>query len=198
MADVILASSSPIRASMLRAAGVLITQQNPRVDEYALTASLTAEGLRPRDIADALAEAKARKIALKQGNSLVLGCDQLLVFQDELIEKCADITQARHLLSALRGQTHQLFSAVCLYDLGQPIWRHVSVATLTMRNFSDGYLDSYLDRNWDDVRHAVGCYHIEGEGVRLFSKVEGDQFTIMGLPLLELLNFLMTRGDLEA
>lgn len=198
MADVILASSSPIRASMLRAAGVLITQQNPRVDEYALTASLTAEGLSPRDIADALAEAKARKIALKQGNSLVLGCDQLLVFQDELIEKCADITQARHLLSALRGQTHQLFSAVCLYDLGQPIWRHVSVATLTMRNFSDGYLDSYLDRNWDDVRHAVGCYHIEGEGVRLFSKVEGDQFTIMGLPLLELLNFLMTRGDLEA
>lgn len=198
MADVILASSSPIRASMLRAAGVLITQQNPRVDEYALTASLTAEGLPPRDIADALAEAKARKIALKQGNSLVLGCDQLLVFQDELIEKCADITQARHLLSALRGQTHQLFSAVCLYDLGQPIWRHVSVATLTMRNFSDGYLDSYLDRNWDDVRHAVGCYHIEGAGVRLFSKVEGDQFTIMGLPLLELLNFLMTRGDLEA
>src|SRR5690606_9182027 len=101
-------------------------------------------------------------------------------------------------LRALRGQTHRLLSAAVLYENGQPVWRRVGQARLTMRDFSDGYLDDYLARNWDSIRHAVGCYKLEEEGIRLFSSVEGDHFTILGLPLLPLLSYLGARGLIPA
>lgn len=197
MTDLILASTSTIRAHMLKAAGLTISQQNPKVDEAAIRASLVAEHLKPRDIADALAEAKAQKLSMRHPDNLVLGCDQVLVHNGIVVTKCDDRDQAANVLSELRGNTHSLYSAACVYQRGQPIWRHVGHARLTMRVFSDAYLESYLTRNWDAVRRSAGCYHIEGEGIRLFSTIQGDQFTIMGLPLLELLSLLTLRGDIE-
>ncbi|SDW12407.1 Maf family protein [Roseicitreum antarcticum] len=197
MPDVILASSSMVRARLLRAAGLQVETMAPRVDEGALRESLQAEAIKPRDIADALAEAKARKVSARNPGDLVLGCDQVLVHDNCLVSKSLDIGAATQLLKKLRGGTHQLLSAACIYRNGTPLWRHIGTAHLTMREFSDEYLDRYLARNWDTVRGAVGCYHIEDEGVRLFSEVKGDQFIIMGLPLLEILNFLSTRGDID-
>lgn len=197
MCDVILASSSIVRATLLRSAGLMIVARNPRIDEDALRESLDANGASPRDIADTLADAKARKISAREPGQLVLGCDQILVADNRVISKSADIAEGTALLKSLRGRSHELLSAACLYKDATPVWRHVGTARLTMRAFSDAYLDRYLARNWPEVRSAVGCYHIEGEGVRLFSRVDGDQFVIMGLPLLELLNFLTTRGDID-
>lgn len=194
----ILASASAIRSQMLRAAGVPHESIPARIDEDATKAALLSEGASPRDIADALAEMKARKLSMKNFGSLVLGCDQVLSFDKKLLSKPEDPEQARTQLAALRGQTHQLLSAAVLYQDGEPLWRHVGVARLTMRQFSDAYLDDYITRNWDSIRWSVGGYKIEEEGVRLFSNIIGDHFTIQGLPLLELLSYLTLRGTLPA
>ncbi|PWG17065.1 Maf family protein [Salibaculum griseiflavum] len=194
----ILASASAIRSQMLRAAGVPHESIPARIDEDATKAALLSEAASPRDIADALAEMKARKLSMKNFGSLVLGCDQVLSFDKKLLSKPEDPEQARTQLAALRGQTHQLLSAAVLYQDGEPLWRHVGVARLTMRQFSDAYLDDYITRNWDSIRWSVGGYKIEEEGVRLFSNIIGDHFTIQGLPLLELLSYLTLRGTLPA
>ncbi len=194
----ILASASAIRSQMLRAAGVPHESIPARIDEDATKAALLSEGASPRDIADALAEMKARKLSMKNFGSLVLGCDQVLSFDKKLLSKPEDPEQARTQLASLRGQTHQLLSAAVLYQDGEPLWRHVGVARLTMRQFSDAYLDDYITRNWDSIRWSVGGYKIEEEGVRLFSNIIGDHFTIQGLPLLELLSYLTLRGTLPA
>lgn len=197
MCDVVLASNSAVRASLLRSAGLTIMTERPRIDEAAIRHSLHAEGASARDIADALADAKARKISARNPGQLVLGCDQILVADNRVVSKSDDIAEAADLLKSLRGRSHELLSAACLYHDTVPVWRHVGTARLSMRTFSDAYLDRYLARNWLNVQSAVGCYHIEGEGVRLFSKIEGDLFVIMGLPLMELLDFLITRGDID-
>ena len=196
--DLILASSSRIRADMLRAAGLRIEIESPRVDEQSLKAALQAEEAPPRDIADTLAEAKARKVSARHPDKLVLGCDQVLEIDREILTKPESKKQAREQLVRLRGQKHRLLSAAVLYEDAQPIWRHVGTARLTMRKFSDDYLEAYLQRNWPDVATSVGGYKLEAEGVRLFSVVEGDHFTILGLPLLELLSYLTNRGTLPA
>lgn len=193
----ILASSSAIRAQLLRAAGAEPVCVSPRVDESAIRAALTAEGATPRDIADALAESKARKVAQRHPQDWVLGCDQVLAAGGECLEKPATLDAARAQLLRLRGQTHQLLSAAVLYHRAEPVWRHVGVARLTMRDVSDAYLDAYLARNWPAIASSVGGYQLEGEGVRLFAQVQGDYFTILGLPLIELLNFLTLRGVLD-
>lgn len=195
---ILLASASEIRLSLLRAANVPATAQPARIDEDSIRAALEAEGASPRDLADTLAEMKARKIAEKQPAALVLGCDQVLEMKGRIFAKPETPEDARAQLCALRGQTHRLLSAAVLYENGQPVWRHVGQARLTMRDFSDGYLDDYLTRNWDSIRHAVGCYKLEEEGIRLFSAVEGDHFTILGLPLLPLLSYLGARGLIPA
>jgi septum formation protein len=190
----ILASTSPIRLQLLRSAGLTVETHAPRVDEDTIRMALQSDGARPRDIADTLAEMKARKVAERHPTSLVIGCDQVLALGTDLFSKPESPGDARAQLCALSGKTHQLLSAVVVYENAQPVWRHVAEAELTMHPISDAYLDDYLQRNWDSIRHAVGCYKLEEEGVRLFSAIKGDYFTILGLPLLPLLAWLGTRG----
>ena len=194
--QIILASGSEIRFSLLKNAGVNVTVQAARIDEDAIKAALLAEGAPARDIADALAEGKARKVSLKNPGALVIGCDQVLAYGQEMLSKPKTIAEARAQLSCLRDDKHQLLSAAVVYEDGDPKWRHIGLARLTMRDFSDAYLDAYLQRNWDSIQHSVGGYKLEEEGVRLFSRIDGDYFTILGIPLLELLSYLTIRGTL--
>ncbi|MCP4205796.1 MAG: septum formation protein Maf [Shimia sp.] len=195
-APLILASGSEIRAQLLSKANVGYETVKPRVDEEMIKRSLQAECATPRDVADALAESKARKVSLKRPEALVLGCDQVLDFQGTIFSKPDSVEDARNQLLLLRGQRHMLLSAAVIYQNGEPLWRHVGVVRLFMRQFSNDFLEGYLDRNFDSIRHSVGGYKLEEEGVRLFSKIDGDYFTVLGMPLLEILSFLTTRGEL--
>ncbi|MGR3455342.1 Maf family protein [Pseudooceanicola sp.] len=192
--EIILASGSPARAAMLRDAGVPFRVAKAAVDEDALREALLAEGTTPRDLSDALAEMKALRVSAREPGALVVGSDQILSLGGEVFTKQPDRDAARAALMRLRGQRHSLFSAAVICEDGKPIWRHVSEVKLMMRMFSEEYLDSYLDRNWPGVSGAVGCYHYEGEGVRLFTQVTGDYHVILGMPLLPLVNYLTTRG----
>ncbi|WP_147109816.1 nucleoside triphosphate pyrophosphatase [Tateyamaria sp. syn59] len=194
---IVLASGSSIRAQLLRNAGVAFDVAVPRVDEHAIKEALIAEEASPRDIADALAEMKARKIADKVPGAMVIGCDQILAFDGRILSKPVDQDDAAHQLRAMRGERHMLLSAAVIYHEGKPIWRHVGQVRLRMRQVSDDYLNDYIDRNWDDIRHSVGAYQLEAEGVRLFHSVEGDYFNVLGMPLLELLAFLTLRGVID-
>lgn len=194
----ILASGSTVRLQLLRAAGLEVSAQPARVDEQTVKHSLLAEGAKPRDIADALADLKAAKAAARNPDSLILGCDQVLDFKGTLFSKPETSDQARAQLATLCGQTHALLSAAVLYDGSEPVWRHIGQARLTMRAFSDDYLDEYLGRNWPEISQSVGGYLLESEGVRLFDRIEGDYFTILGLPMLPLLSYLATRGFIPA
>ena len=196
MPDLILASASPIRLHLLQNAGLTLTAQPARIDEAALRASLTAEAATPRDIADALAEAKARKLAQRHPTALILGCDQVLAFQTQILSKPVTQTDARHQLQTLRGQTHQLHSALVLYHDARPVWRHIGTASLTMRPFTDAFLDDFLARGGEGLLGSVGCYRLEDDGVQLFSRIDGDYFTILGLPLMGLLDLLRRHGAL--
>ena len=195
---IILASASTIRAQLLQNAGVDVTVFPARIDEDAVRASLEAENANPRDIADRLAELKAQKVSLKFPTELVIGCDQVLAFDRAILSKPKDRQDAYSQLQAMRGRSHQLLSAAVIYLDGEPLWRHVGIVRLHMHEFSDAYLNDYLDRNWESIRGAVGSYKLEEEGVRLFRKIEGDYFHVLGLPLLELLSYLTIRGTLPA
>lgn len=194
--ELVLASGSAIRRIMLHNAGVNVVVRPARVDETALRESLLADGSGPRDIADALAEMKARRVSEKMPGRLVLGCDQVLDLGGQLVSKPATIDVARDQLRRMRGLSHELLSAAVMYEDGAPIWRHVGRARMTVRMFSDDWLEGYLERNWPDIADSVGAYKLEAEGVRLFSRVEGDYFTVLGLPLLDVLAYLTLRGDL--
>jgi septum formation protein len=193
----LLASGSATRAAILARAGLAFQAHPAPVDEEAIRRALEAEGAHPRDIADTLAELKAARIATRFPDALVLGCDQVLEFQGRAWAKPATADEARGQLRTLSGQTHRLLSALVLYDRGEPVWRHIGVARLTMRALSDPFLDGYLARNWPAIGASVGGYRIEVEGIRLFSTIEGDHFTILGLPLLPLLDYLALRGFIE-
>ena len=197
-APIILASGSEIRAQLLRNAGVDCTIAKARVDEVAVRAALAAEHAAPRDIADTLAEMKAAKVAARHPDALVIGCDQVLAFDGTTLSKPQTPQEARQQLMRLRGNRHQLLSAAVIYGEGRPLWRHVGVVRLQMHDISDEYLDDYIGRNWDSIRHAVGAYKLEEEGVRLFARIDGDFFNVLGLPLLELLSYLRLRGTLPS
>ena len=193
---VTLASKSGARQAILRNAGVDFEAVVAGVDEDAAKAGLLAEGGSPREVADALAEMKAVKVSTKRPG-LVIGADQTLDFAGRLIDKVETLDQARALLLELRGKTHKLHAAVVVAQGGRPIWRVVQSAKLSVRPFSDAWLDSYLARRGEHILHCVGCYELEGEGVQLFDAVDGDYFTILGLPLVGLLDFLRLHGALE-
>lgn len=194
----ILASGSEIRAELLRRAGVPFEVMPARVDEDAAREALLAEGASPRDVADALAEAKARKVAGRQAGALVLGCDQVLDLAGVLLSKPRDPAEAIGQLRRMAGIRHSLFTAAVLYSDGRPVWRHVGEVRLWMRTPTEDWLRDYVARNWDSIRHAVGAYKLEEEGVRLFERIEGDHFHVLGLPLLELLSYLTLTGSLRA
>ena len=193
---IILASGSSIRTQMLTQAAVPHEVQNARVDEEMIKASLIAECAPPRDIADALAEMKASKISDKNAGALVIGCDQILEHGGKFLSKPKTPEQALAQLQSMRGDRHTLLSAAVIYEDGKPLWRHIGIVRLRMRDASDAYLADYVARNWDSIHHAVGAYKLEEEGVRLFSRIEGDYFNVLGMPLLEILNYLTLRGDI--
>lgn len=190
----ILASTSASRQAMLRSAGVAFEAIPPHVDEDELKASLLAQKASPRAIADALAEAKAVKVSARRPGALVLGCDQVLSFgKAEMMDKPRSLEEARQNLNLLAGKEHKLISAAVIAQNGQPIWRVVDTATLAMRSFSPEFLEDYLAREGEAVLGSVGCYRLEGLGAQLFNRLNGDFFTILGLPLLQVLDYLRER-----
>lgn len=197
MTSVILASGSEIRAKLLKNAGVSFDVEIARIDETAIIASLKQEDAKPHDVVDMLAEYKAARVAAKYPESLVIGCDQILVCDKQIYEKVDTLDAAREKLTSLRGKAHQLMSAVVIFEDGKPVWRHIGRAQLIMRDFSDEFIDGYLERNGTDILNSVGCYKLEEEGAQLFTRIQGDYFTILGIPLLEVLGFLRTRGVLD-
>jgi septum formation protein len=197
MSALILASASAVRARLLREAGVPFQVHPARIDEDEAKASLLARKLDADAIADALAELKAIRVSSAHPQALVLGCDQILTFDGRLIDKSADLTEARALLQELRDKEHSLLTACVLAKGGAPVWRRLERCRLWMRPFSDAYLDEYLQSEGDRVLGSVGCYHLEGRGIQLFERVEGDYFSVLGLPLLPLLAALREQGIVE-
>jgi septum formation protein len=189
-----LASASPTRARLLRAAGVPFEVAPAHVDEDAVKVSLLAEGAQPRAVADTLAELKALRVLNADPDALVLGADQVLEFEGELVSKSADMVQVRALLRRLRGHGHALITGAALAKDGSAIWRHVSRVDLTMRAFSDAFLDDYLAEEGEGLLGGVGCYRLEGRGLQLFSRIDGDYFAVLGLPMLPLLTALRDQG----
>ena len=195
----VLASSSASRAAILKSAGLAFTAIPARIDETSLIESLSAEGAKPRDIADALAEAKTLKVAAGvPPPALVIGADQLLVCEGRIFEKPANRAEAESHLAFLQGKTHELVGGVCGAAGGAVIWRHVSVARLTLRTMDAAAIGDYLDAAGPDVLNSVGCYHLEGLGVHLMSRIDGDFYSILGLPILPVLDFLRAQGALAS
>jgi len=194
----ILASGSPVRAHLLAAAGAVFRVEPAQVDEAAVKRLFRAERREAPECALALAEAKARQVSRREPQALVIGADQILVCDGEWFDKPPDLGAARAQLQALRGRTHLLASAVCATRAGERIWECRSVPRLTMRNFSDAFLDDYLAGEGEAVLGSVGAYRLEARGVQLFDHVDGDHLAILGLPLVELLGFLRECGVMPA
>ena len=191
----ILASKSAGRQEMLRASGLVFETVAARIDEEAIREGMQAEGAKPRDIADSLAEAKALKISRKFPGALVIGSDQLLVGPDgELFSKAESPEDAEITLAKLAGRTHRLISAAVICEGGKPVWRIVDSAKLTMKAATAQNIITYVEKYWEHIQYCVGCYRIEAEGAELFEKVEGNHNTIIGMPLEPMLDYLTLRG----
>ncbi len=191
---VVLASSSSVRAAILANAGVEFEADAAAVDEAELKSALKAEGADAAAAAAELAELKARRIAGRHPGALVIGADQILECDGAWFDKPIDAGAARAELLALRGRAHELVAAVCVVRDGELLWRHTDRARLMVRSFSDAFLDGYLEAMGPAVLDTVGAYKLEGMGAQLFERIEGDYFTVLGLPLLPLLEFLRGHG----
>lgn len=191
---IVLASASSIRSKLLAAAKVPHIIQAAAIDEEAYRQSLQFEGASAIAMATTLAEMKARRISRRYSEHLVIGCDQILEFEDQAYAKVCDMEAARKFLQRLRGHTHQLHSAAVICENSNPVWRTVTSARVTFRSFSDAYLEDYLQRGGSKLLASVGCYHIEGEGIRLVADLSGDFYAVLGLPMTALLGYLMDRG----
>ena len=194
----VLASTSAIRRKLLDAAGLSHVAGAADVDEGEVKRRMRSEGATVDAVAEALATLKARLVARRHAAALVIGADQILDADGLWFDKPADVGAARRQLQTLRGRSHELVSAVCVLHDGTPVWRHVARARLTMRDFSDAFLDAYLQKAGPRALESVGAYQLEGLGVQLFDRIEGDYFVILGLPLLPLLDFLRRQGAIAA
>lgn len=192
-----LASASTTRLALLTAAGVTVRAIPPAIDEDAVKMRLKAAGAEAGSVAQALAVAKAQAVAKSRPDALVIGADQMLVCGDNWYDKPGDLTAAKRQLRSLRGRTHTLLSAAAVVRGERVLWQHLSEADLTMRAFGQDFLENYLQDAGPAILSSVGAYQLEGLGVQLFEKIEGDHFTILGLPLLPLLGFLRGAGVLE-
>jgi septum formation protein len=195
--SLILASGSPFRKALLVNAGVAVEAVPAELDERAVEAPLKDSGASPEDVALVLAEAKAVEVSQRVPGRLVLGCDQTLSLGDRLFHKPADMEAARRTLLALSGNTHQLNSAAVLAQNGDVLWRYVGVASLTMRHLDPAFIGRHLARVGEKALQSVGAYQVEGEGIQLFERIEGDHFTIVGLPLLAVLAELRRLGAID-
>jgi septum formation protein len=182
---------------MLEAAGLAVEVVPAEVDEDAIRGDLVRSGAPPKAVAEVLARAKAEAVSRLRQQRLVIGADQVLALGDTIFSKAVDAAEARRQLLALRGRSHQLHTAAVLATGGKAVWSAVETATLTMRPFSDAFLEDYLAAAGEGVTRTVGAYEIEGRGVQLFERIDGDTFTIIGLPLLRLLAELRARGVIE-
>lgn len=195
--NLILASKSPFRAMLMKNAGLAFTQEVAAIDERAIEAAIAGSEISPEDLALILAEAKAVDVSSTHPQALVLGSDQTLSLGDEVLHKAENMDEAAHRLSKLSGKTHQLNSAIVLARNGETLWRHVSVAQLTMRTLTPQFIGRHLTRTGKTVLGSVGCYQLEGEGLQLFEQIEGDYFTIVGVPMLPLLAKLRKLGVID-
>ena len=190
----VLASGSKTRAKMLERVGLEFTQETPMIDEDAIKDALQAEGASCEELAEALAEHKAVRISARNRTNLVIGADQILECDGVRINKPENLDSAAKTLRTLSARTHRLISSVVVVLDGDRLWHATDSASLTMRPLDDGFIDHYLGRTGDAVLSSVGAYQLEGFGAHLFTRVNGDFFTVLGLPLLPLLDFLRTRG----
>lgn len=198
MTRLILASSSKARYSMLKNAGVACEAIASMIDEDGYKQSMKAEGASAAEAAETLAEMKALRMYRQQPDGIVIAADQMLECNGIWFDKPRDRDNTRAQLRALRGKTHQLVSAAVIYKEGSRIWGTIDTAHLTVRNFTDEWLENYLDTVGDEIYNCVGGYQLEGIGAQLFTKVRGDYFTVLGLPLLPLIGFLRDHGILKA
>jgi septum formation protein len=195
----ILASASTYRRRLLENAGIAFSVVPADVDEASLKRKLAAGTAQPAAaVADALARAKAESVSTRHPDAVVIGADQVLALDGELFDKPGDLAEARTQLERLRGKTHHLFTAVALSLGGDVVWSHIEEATLTMRRFSRGFLDAYLAKAGEELCQIVGAYEIEGPGIQLFERIDGDHLNIIGLPMIPLLSELRSRGVITA
>jgi septum formation protein len=195
----LLASKSASRRAMLSAAGVPFEAVSAGVDEESAKAALRADGLSARDLADALAELKALRVSQRVPGALVLGSDSIVELEDgTMLDKPTSRENAAEHLRRMSGKRHDLVSAAVIAEAGRPVWRVVDRAKMHVRTLSDAFIEQYLDAEWPEISGCVGCYRIEGLGAQLFSRIEGSQFTVLGLPLLQVLDYLRIRGVMPA
>ncbi|HBX95994.1 MAG TPA: septum formation protein Maf [Hyphomonas sp.] len=192
---IILASGSQSRRAVLTAAGIEADTIKPNVDEDAAKASFRASDMKVRDQAMQLAELKSVKISMREPG-LVIGCDQMLSLDGEAFDKPVDLADARNHLVKLSGKAHTLETAIVISEEGKPVWRYLARPKLTVRPLSDAFIDTYVEAVGEPLLSTVGAYQLEGLGAQLFTRIEGDYFSILGLPLLPLLDYLRTRGVL--
>ena len=194
---IILASKSQIRSELLLKAGLKFTAIDANIDEKEVKSSYINKGYSARDLADILAAMKAKKLSCKYLDKLVIGCDQIMECNGQILSKANNPTDLADQLKFLRSKSHTLYSACVVYFANKAEWRFIGSATITMRNLSDGYISKYVDDNWDEVKHCVGGYKIENSGISFLSNINGDYFSILGLPIIQLLDYLVYRGVLK-
>ncbi|WP_421590004.1 Maf-like protein [Shinella sp. M27] len=194
----ILASQSPFRRMLMENAGLAFTTEAARIDERAVETALATQNPSPQEVAETLAIEKARDVSGRHKGALVIGSDQTLSLEGRVFHKPADMAEAKSHLASMSGRTHSLNCGIALVRDGEMLWSHVSIAHLTMRPLSDAFIDRHLARVGDRILASVGAYQLEGEGVQLFERIDGDYFTILGLPLLPLLAKLRDLGAIDA